>query len=274
MKARQARSIIVTLLLLSAVSFTLANYAVPPTPQLLPKVQASALTITLSSATGVAGQVITLTTGATGTSPDGTACSLSGAPSNVVTNFQGEMFGSAAYGSFVVGTGPSNTGGTAYTLALTCGGDSGTKPFTVTPVMTFTPPAALPHTIITVTVTGLPSDTLGPCTITSSVNVQQVVFASPQSCTIPPGSGSATGTFDVNPGAADGGYTITVHYSTGSFSFSGASLFTKVPNPTVANAIAMSAAHAPPGWGTVSITGGGFVATGIAGAAQLRREAH
>jgi len=252
------------LLLTSALLVSIVTVAVPPQ-----RVHAAALTFTLSpAANGKYGDVITFTSLATAVSPDGTGCSVSGAPGNVVTSFQGQVYSAVAYGFFVVGTGPSGVGGVAYTLTITCGVDSGTATFTVNPSITISPPAGLPNNVVSVVVYGLPSDTVGPCTITSDVHTQMVVGASAQPCTLTAGTGSATGTFTVNSGADDHAYMITVNYSGGSWS-SGASGYTKVPNPLAANAIVMSPTNAPPGWGTVSITGGGFAKAATVRICQL-----
>ena len=243
----------------------------PPTPQLLPKVEAATLASVLltspsanlipgpaNSITAVAGNVVTFTaTGAS--SAAGTSCSVTGAPSNVVTNVLAEVStGTNVFGAFTVGTGPSGPGGAGYTLTITCGPDSGTAILTVKPLLTVTPPIGFIHTLVTVTVNGFPSDATGPCTITGGA-----VYASPQSCTI--GSGSASGTFIANPAAANGTaipITVTVVGGVVTGSTPSSSFEPVVGNdnghPGAIPTAIMSLTSAPAGYGTISLNGGGF----------------
>jgi len=234
---------LIVLLLTSALLVSTVSVVAPPR-----KAYAGALSVVFSPTSGRYGNATTfVASGAT--VADGTTCSFSGAPTSVVTSFQGKVYGGKAYGSFVVGTGPSGAGGAAYHVTITCGVDAGTADFTVNPSITISPWVGLAGNTVSVAVYGLPSDTVGPCTITSS-GATQVVASSPQSCSL--GSGTATGTFTVNSAASDGTYTIYVNYSGGSTS----GTYKKVTTPNVL--ISMYPTSAPPGWGTVSITGGGF----------------
>jgi len=251
-------SLLIVLLLTSALFVSIYSVATPPE-----KVYAAGLTFLLSSSSGKYGDVITFkTTALTGTAANGTSCSFTGAPTNVVTSFHGQEYKHNATGWFVVGTGPSGVGGTFYTITITCGADSGTATFTVSRSMTISPPISEANNIVTVAAYGLPSDTVGPCTITSNRTIQ-VVASSPATCSIVAGSGSATGTFTVNPLAANGNYTIYVNYSGGTFPSADAA-FRKVATdtPTGVGPLLMSPHGAPPSWGTISISGGGFHKTG------------
>ncbi len=222
--------------------------------------------------TAVAGNVVTYTaTGAT--FPPTTSCSVTGAPSNVIINGanSGQVStGNNVFGAFTVGTGPSGSGGAGYPLTITCGPDSGTATLIVKPSMTISPSIAFQHTLVTVIVNGFPNDvpagTGAPfCTITSDVHTQQVVFSSPQPCTITSGTGSASGTFIANPGAANTTYTITMtvqgSFATGTFQMV---LGNDNGNPGAIPTAMMSLTHAPKGYGTsggpspITITGGGF----------------
>ena len=252
-------SLLIVLLLTSALFVSIYSVATPPE-----KVYAAGLTFLLSSSSGKYGDVITFkTTALAGTAPNGTSCSSTGAPTNVVTNFHGQEYNHNATGWFVVGTGPSGVGGAAYTITITCGADSGTATFTVSRSMTISPPISEASKIVTVAAYGLPSNTVGPCTITDNGTIP-VVLGSPAPCTIVALSGSATGTFTVDPLAThNGNYTIFVNYSGGSFPSADAA-FRKVAadTPTGWGPLLMSPHSAPPKWGPVSITGGGFHKTG------------
>ena len=248
------------LLLTSALFVSIFSVVTPP------KMAHAALAFAASS--GRYGDVITFKSTGLGTAANGTSCSFTGAPTTVVTNFNGQEYKHNATGRFVVGTGPAGVGGVPYTITITCGGDSGTLLFTVIPSFIVSPPISEANNIVTVAAYGLPSGTAGPCTITDNGTIGggiPVVQGTSAPCTIPAGSGSATGTFTVNPAAThNGNYTIYVNYSGGTFS-SALAAFRKVAanTPTGVGPLLMSPHGAPPGWGTVSISGGGFTKTTV-----------
>jgi hypothetical protein len=263
LKPKSVRSLIVTLLLLSALTITLANYATPPLPpQLLPaqlpKVNAAVLTITLSATSGVAGDVITVLTSAT-TAPAGTVCSVAGnGPGGMpVSNPIVEVFNDpplTGHGIFTVGSGPGAPASGTYTITVTCGPDSGSTTFTVNPLVTPSPLIGTAGELISFTGVGFASDASGACTVGGSV-----VVTTPKTCTITAGTGVASGSFTV-AAVADSSYTITITPNSGA---TASPSFTKVSSPTIA-LVNGAEFDVPPGYGTagssfqVKVTGGGF----------------
>ena len=291
MKARQARSIIVTLLLLSAVSFTLANYAVPPTPQLLPKVQASALTVTLtdsvtSSNSGPPGSVVDVSASGAAAGA-GTSCSIVGSgPAGFVTGSSAIVAtGGNVYGTFRVGNVASGVASATYTVTVTCPAvgpliDSGSKTFQVQPSVTLsTPASAFPAAItaydlnvgdrkILVTGIGFASDAT-TCSITGTAGLIEISGGVPEStCTI--SGGTVSGSFVIDDSTAvPGANTVTVTPNTGLTGID--ANFNVVTAPTIA---LRDATHAPIGFGSLDggmfVVGGGFVnGTGAARSCTL-----
>jgi len=241
------------LLLTSALLVSIYSVATPPK-----QAHAGTLTFgTISSASGVYGDWIFLTfTGVTATTPDGTSCQITGPVTNVVTGAVARVYSSVVYGSFKVGSGPGNTGSTAYTITVSCTygstTDTGTTTFQVLPSITVSPPVSITGRTFTVSGFGFASDALASCNMGSSGGVLTVVTA----CTI--SNGAATGSFTLAAAAAV--YLITVTSSV-------APPATTNLRIVAAPAIYLSPTKTPPGYGLagtslrVIVTGGGF-ATG------------
>ncbi len=224
-----------------------------------PQSHAAPLVVALSAPSGIAGAVILVT--ATGAAnPAGTPCTITGSITGLVTSATAQVSDGAGNvaGSFKVGTVAAPAGGGNYVITVTCvvGAviDSGTANFAVDPSLTVSPPIGVSNQVISVSGKGFWSDQIS-CTLAGGA-----VLAGSATCSI--GGGSMTGQFTVDPAVALGPYNLVVTPSDGvpQGAVNFANVFQKVASPT----ILVTPGTVPAGFGTadgtVTITGGGFVA--------------
>lgn len=268
MKGRQARSLIVVLLLLTALAVTLTNYPVTP-----PKVEAANLTVTLTPNSGKSGDVILVhATGAT--VAQGTTCSITANVANLIVSPTASVSsGSDVDGSFTVGNAPQPSGGGSYTVTVRCPAsgtpfDSGTATFTVSPKLTVNPSIGTTGQQVSVTGVGFRSDA-STCILSS--NPGGLFAGSPAPfCSI--SGGSVTAAFAVEATAGTGFKDITVFPNVGAV-VTLVNGFQKVTAPTIdVFPDGGAGERAPVGFGTadgtVIVFGGGF-ATGSARSCTL-----
>jgi len=250
------------LLLTSALFVSISFVGTPPAHGLV-----LVVTFVGGISDGKSGDIIRVTaTNVAPTTPIGTPCSItdSSPGHNLVTYpTMAVTIAGQADGSFKVGTTAAPAGGGTYTVTVSCPAttpvDSGIASFTVDPSITVSPPIGVANQLIKVTGLGFWSDQIS-CGLTGGA-----VLAGSAICNM--GGGSMTGQFIVDPGVADGPYSLVVTPSDGvaEGAVTFLNVFQKVSAPTIFIASPLGA-FASPGFGTmpadgsgrVIVTGGGF----------------